>query len=154
MLIRTATINDAAQISQLIVQSISTHIAPTLSENGTRHLLSHMDLTSIASFLGGDFRYYVAEEDETILAVSAVKGQAHLYHLFVRYNRLGQGIGRLLWNHTQQEILKDPAVQQITVNASMNSIAFYQRLGFSNNGELIQQHEVRFQPMVWVKSEY
>ena len=153
MLIRDANRNDVPAISRCISDAVREHIAPTQSTNATAHLLSQMDENSIATYLAGDYQFFVAETESNIVGVSAVKLPSHLFYLFVLPGFDRRGIGTRLWNHTNAWMVLNCHCDQITVNASLNSVAIYQRLGFVAIGEVLEMHEVRFQPMVWTVAQ-
>ncbi len=149
MLIRSATIEDAAAISQLVTASAREHIAPTLSAAGLAHLLAEMEQESVAARIRHGYKFFVALESDALIGIAAVRPPAHLYYLFVDTRHQRKGIGRQLWNRTYDWITSSTGDEPITVNSSLNAVSVYERLGFAPAGPPEDLHGVRYQPMRW-----
>lgn len=125
--IRVATSADHPAISALLLPLVEKFIAPDCSAEGTALLLGSMQPQAILSYLHGDYRYWLAEDAQGLAGVIAVKGQNHLYHLFVAERVQRQGLARQLWSHLLAEC-QDQA--EFTVNASLHAMPMYQHWGF------------------------
>lgn len=125
--IRVATAADHQAISALVRPLVEKFIAPDCSAEGTRLLLEAMQPQAILSYLHGDYRYWLAEDAEGLAGVIAVKGNNHLYHLFVAERAHGQGLARQLWSRLLAECQDQ---DEFTVNASLYALPMYQHLGF------------------------
>lgn len=66
-----------------------------------------------------------------------------LQGLFVTPRCFGLGVGRDLYRQLEQHALKN-AAQRIELEASLNAIGFYQRLGFQSLGRSDYQHPAGF----------
>lgn len=151
--IRAGEEEDAKAISLLVSSVTQEHIAPNLSPAGAAHLLGEMAETSIVALFQRGVRFFVAETGDVVVGIAAVQPPAHLYYLFVKTDYQRRGIGRLLWLHVRDWILREqPATTTITVNSSPNAIAAYQKLGFERVGCLTKRNEVCYQPMDWIHS--
>lgn len=151
VVIRAATIDDAAAISGLIVPLAEKFIAHEYSATGAACLLDSMKPESIAKRIDERFRYHVAEADGAVVGVIAIRDDSHLFHLFVAEERHSQGIGRRLWETARDATVSRAGTERFTVNSSRFAIQFYERLGFVENGPTQTLNEVVCYPMVWVR---
>jgi GNAT superfamily N-acetyltransferase len=149
MLIRPATIEDAAAISEFVITISRTHIAPTLSDAGLNHLLSGMTVPAMNERLSQGFQFFTAHDGERMIGVAAIRLPAHLYYLFVTTEYQRTGVGQALWRHIRNWITETSAAPQITVNSSLNAVGAYERMGFRVSGPNEETEDVRYQPMVW-----
>lgn len=147
MLIRAATIADAPRISAFVSAIAREQIGPTLSAAGVEYLLAGMNAEHQEERLRSGFEFHVAEDQDAMLGIVAFRLPAHLYYLFVHPDHQRIGIGRQLWQRALERIRGTSHEGTITVNSSLNAIAFYERLGFCLDGPVAELHEVRYQPM-------
>lgn len=125
--IRVATAADHQAISALLLPLVEKFIAPDCSAEGTTLLLGAMQPQAILGYLHGDYRYWLAEDAAGLGGVIAVKGNNHLYHLFVAERAHGQGLARQLWSHLLAQCQDQ---DEFTVNASLFALPMYQHWGF------------------------
>ena len=148
--IRSADPTDAAAISALLLQSLPQVVddpdAPSLDvfkaslqADATRERLA-----------APAFEHWVAIDTAGLCGFVAMRDRSHLYHLFVREDAQRRGIAQALWATARAS---HPATT-ITVNASMNALAFYARLGFRPTTPEQVQHGLRFQPMAWQPADH
>lgn len=128
--IRAATASDHTAISALLLPLVEKFIAPDCSAEGTALLLGSMQPQAILGYLHGDHRYWLAEDEQGLAGVVAIKGRNHLYHLFVAERAQGQGLARQLWQYALAQCADDDAPDEFTVNASLYAQSMYQHLGF------------------------
>jgi GNAT superfamily N-acetyltransferase len=150
MLIRSATVADAAAISALVIACTREHIASSLADGGLSHLLSEMTPEQQAERIRNGYQYFVALESDAMVGTAAIRPPAHLYYLFVDTRQQQRGIARELWNHAREWVARSTNHEPITVNSSLNAIAVYQRLGFTIVGPPVENQGVRYQPMRWM----
>ncbi len=130
MKIRRATEEDAGAISALVYTLSAKHIAHEFSEQGRQALLRAMAPESIRNYIQAGYRYHVAEIDGRIVGVVGIKGNKHLYHLFVDEAYQRRGIARALWRQAMDACLANGNPGEFTVNASRAAQPVYERLGF------------------------
>ena len=150
MKIRLAEKSEAEAISRLASELTVTHSGSTLQVGGLENLLRSMNVDSTITRMTDGFPHWVALEDGAIVGVAAVKPPSHIYHLFVRSDRQGTGIGRRLMNEALWFISETcgRATVTVTVNSSLNAVDAYRRFGFRDAGdEVVDGAGVRFQPM-------
>jgi GNAT superfamily N-acetyltransferase len=80
---------------------------------------------------------WVAEEGEALVGVLEIipkKPDAELRLIFVAPERVGHGIGAMLWKHAEARA-RAHCANGITLDADPNSVGFYQRMGMQIVGE-------------------
>jgi ribosomal protein S18 acetylase RimI-like enzyme len=148
MIIRTATINDAAPISQLVTESAEQFFAHDFTPEGLAKFKADFSAAKVREKLNSaEFAYYVAEIDGEIIAVCSIRNGSHLYNLFTRADYHCQGVARALWQQVAHELKRD-GVSKVTVNASNYAVPAYEKLGFVRVGEMKVFEGIPFNPMV------
>lgn len=146
IIVREATPEDAARISELLTELAEEFIVGDFSEEGRRHLLRHFGAAEMAVRLAsGEYRFQVAESEATLIGVVGVRGRTHLQYLFVSKAHQRTGVARRLWDLAREK--SGNASGRFTVNASSYAVPAYQRLGFRCVGAIQEKDGVRFQPM-------
>lgn len=147
--IRVATVADAERISTLLAGLAEEFIVGDFSAAGRQHLTNEFGVEAVASRLASaDYRFHLAETAAGLAGVVAMRGDQHLYLLFVERSWHRKGLARRLW-----DVARDGApagVARFTVNASAYAVPAYERLGFRQVGAPQERSGVRFQPMEWV----
>lgn len=147
MRIRPAAPGDADAISALI-----RGFAPTFTVHpdgaGAEAFFAQITPDSIAGFLASpDYAYLVAEEDGTLAGAVAIRGNTHLYHLFVHPAFQGRGLSRQLWEAAREAAMRAGNPGEFTVNSSLNAIPVYERFGFRPAGPRTEMNGIVFMPM-------
>ncbi|HRO28172.1 MAG TPA: GNAT family N-acetyltransferase [Luteimonas sp.] len=143
--IRAAGIDDAIAISALTTASTRRWITRACTKTGARLLLSSMRPGPTQERLLQGYRYLVAEQDNRIVGVAAMRLPDHLYHLFVDDTVHRLGVARRLW----QALLEAEPRDRVTVNAARNAIEAYLHLGFTRDGPERISDGIPSTPMVW-----
>ena len=146
--IRLATVADSRLVSDFVSTLTRKYIADSLEEGGLATLLSSMGEEETRERLLGEYRFFIAKQNEKVVGITAIKLPTHLYYLFVDSGKQRQGIGKRLFGHVVNWILARGG-ETITVNASINAIGAYRNFGFLPQGEIQNVDGVRFQPMTW-----
>lgn len=99
----------------------------------------------------GQHHFWVALDAEggDPCGVIALHGPRKLQYLFVRPRWQRRGVGRALWQVAREHALQrqaDPA--PFTVNASLNAVVAYEKLGFVTDGAAQEEGGWRWQPML------
>jgi ribosomal protein S18 acetylase RimI-like enzyme len=128
--IRTAKTGDSESISKLICTLSERFITADFTPRGREFLLSTMTPASIRKFMQTGYRYHVAETDNELAGVAAIKDNSHLYHLFVAEQYQRQGIAKKLWQIAMEACIAEKDVSEFTVNSSEYALAVYEKLGF------------------------
>jgi ribosomal protein S18 acetylase RimI-like enzyme len=147
MKIRSAVIEDAPAISALVRALTREFIVPEFTKEAADLLLGEMDTASIRKYIASGYRYHVAEEAGRIVGAVALKENSHLYHLFVSKAFQGRGVARKLWEVAQAASLAAGNPGRFTVNASLNAVGVYEKLGFVKASEPVSRAGVFYLPM-------
>lgn len=146
--IRNATIKDALNISRFVTDLSRRHIGPTLTDGAIEFLVASMDEPSTLTRILDGWPTFCALDKQDLCGVAVVKPPHHLYHLFVRSDLQRQGVGKSLFLWADKNTREQTGHGITTVNASLNAIAVYERLGFVVSGPVQDLHGVRYQPMM------
>jgi len=90
-----------------------------------------------------EYQNFVYEINGEIVCYLAIKGNSHLYHLFVSELHQGKGISRCLWDHA----ITNCATEIYTLRSSMYAVPIYQKFGFEAIGEATEKDGIVFQVM-------
>lgn len=145
---RDAIISDAPMISDFASSLASQYIAPSLEIGGLAILLESMNATATAERIASGWIHVCCMDDDQLAGIVVIRPPRHLYHLFVRSDLQRRGIGRNLFRTADDRVFKDTSTRILTVNASLNAVDAYFRLGFVPAGDVVNSNGVRFQPMV------
>ena len=147
MTIRTATSDDAAEISTFVSKLSAEHIASSLGDGGLELLLGSMDHASTLQRIADNWPHFCAFRNGSLVGVAVVKPPLHLYHLFVRTDLHRSGIGTELLAAADEYCIRMTGTQISTVNSSLNAVNVYKCLGFDSNGPIVDTNGVKHQPM-------
>jgi N-acetylglutamate synthase-like GNAT family acetyltransferase len=97
MQVRSATVADAERISSLI-RSLSASFLLSQDGLGAERFLESITKQAIGGYIvASNFSYLVAEAENELVGLTALRDNSHLYHLFVAQAHQGKGLGRSLW---------------------------------------------------------
>lgn len=141
--IRKARESDAEEISALILSLARYYISePNAPE--VRPFLETLSPGETADRINSDeFGCFVAEKENEICGVIAVREKTHIYHLFVQSKSHRQGIAGALW----QYILNNSDAGVFTVNSSLFAVPIYEKFGFEVVSEPQEAEGLIFVPM-------
>lgn len=143
MSIRKATIEDAPSLKEL-VSSLSHYYQDDKNLPLPTWLLDTLAFSAFERRITSDtYKNYVYVKDNEIVGYAALKGESHLYHLFVNENAQGHGIARQLWD----TIKKNSLSSEFTVRSSMYAVPVYQKFGFIETEPKSNKDGIWFQPM-------
>lgn len=148
MQIRKAIKSDAPTISSLLTESAERFFANDFTPAGYQHFLTEITPDEVLGRLSGNYVFWVAEEQDKIIGVCAVKEKSHLYYLFTSHEHQRKGVARSLWESAKQFMLANGA-EKITVNASNFAVPAYERLGFRCVQATQEKNGIYFNPMIY-----
>ena len=132
LLIRRAVPEDADAISKLIMDAVH-HFLVDPGGKGAELFFASITPQAIRDYINDRrFHYLVADQDANLLGALALRDGRHLFHLFVAPSHQRRGIASSLWDAARSAAAPDAMF--LTVNASSNAVAVYQRFGFTTVG--------------------
>lgn len=143
--IRPAHVDDLPAISALCLSAFNVAVAPSLGEVGIATFGSVAAADAFAARLHGDNLILVAEHENRIVGVVELKEGRHLAMLFVDPGCQGRGIGHALF----RAVLPQLRTPTMSVRASLNAVATYQRYGFVLDGEAGEFNGLVYQPLTF-----
>lgn len=146
-LIKPATLNDAERISDLVCTLADEFILTEFGDEGRSHFLCEHTAVKVRERLAGDYRFFLADHGPELVGVSAVRGPAHLYHLFVAKPYHRQGLARRLWLTALRACVESGHRGVITVNSSTYAVPVYERFGFTRKGPPEEKNGIVHHPM-------
>ena len=146
-MIREAEIDDSGPISRVVSVLAEKFITPDFTDEGRDYLLDSMTPAAIAKYIRGGYRYHVAEDENEIVGIVAIRENSHLYHLFVAESHQGRGLAKALWQKAMDESLCRGNPGEFTVNSSLNAQPVYEHLDFVTQSKPITKHGVTYIPM-------
>jgi len=90
-----------------------------------------------------EYQNFIYEVHGEIVGYLALKGNNHLYHLFVSESYQCNGISRCLWNYA----LTKCVAEVYTVRSSLFAVPIYKNFGFEVIGEVDERDGIDFQFM-------
>lgn len=145
--IRTAVTTDAAAISRLVHDVSAAFLFPDFSEEGRHNFIRSIEPAAITDYLNGDFCYYLAEADNELMGLIAMRDFRHLYHLFVGAAYQGRGLARMLWDHARNECIEAGNPGEFTVNSSAYALPIYLKWGFTEAGPAYEKSGIVSVPL-------
>lgn len=147
--IRPAGEADAEDISALVTDLAQRHIRADCTPEGLQTLLETMTPGAVSErMMSGDFRHWLAAADGKLAGICVMRGENHLYHLFVSDDFQKRGIAKRLWHEAREDARRrTPGLKHFTVNASSYGRPAYERMGFVAEGEPMDMNGIRSQPM-------
>ena len=145
--IRRGATTDAEGISRFVTALSEEFIVGEFTPQGRAHFLNDHSKANVELRLAGDFRFYVAEDAQSIAAVAAIRANAHLYYLFVGKAYQRTGLSRRLWSRVLDDSLALGNPGKFTVNASNYAVPVYEKLGFRRTESRKEKNGVQYNPM-------
>ena len=143
MPIRKITSRDLYAINTICMDSFMEAVAPSLEQEGIDTFENVASVESLANRMEDDNTMLVFEEKGSVMGYAELKEGRHVAMLFVSPIAQNAGIGKKLI----AELLTHAKSHEITVSASITSVAAYERFGFEKCGEIKQVAGLTFQPM-------
>jgi ribosomal protein S18 acetylase RimI-like enzyme len=145
--IRRGTVQDAERVSSLVTALSEEFIVGEFTPEGHAHFLREHSPSEVQQRLAADFRFYLAEDGNDLAAVAAIRGNTHLYYLFVSSPYQRTGLARRLWLRVKEDSMALGNAGVFTVNASNYAVAAYEGLGFRRTEPTQEKNGVLYNPM-------
>ncbi len=136
------------QVHALIARVFDRHVAPLYSQEGLQEFYRYVAPEAMAARLARDHFLLVCKHDEELVGVIEMRDFCHVGLLFVDTTIQGRGIARALLDRAIVACRGARSdLEEITVNASPNSVGIYRKLGFVDTAPEQIARGVRFTPM-------
>lgn len=143
-MIRPLRDTDLHAASAVCMRAFLGTVAPSLSSIGVDTFRTIAAADGFAQRTGPDSLQLVYDDAGVIKGVGELKQRRHVAMLFVDPACQRQGVGEALL----AALIAQAHVDEVTVSASLPSVAFYQRHGFACSGEVGESAGLVYQPMV------
>jgi GNAT superfamily N-acetyltransferase len=146
---RPLAAHEVQAASHLAAQVFCEDVAPLFPPEGVAAFLQFLAPDELWKRLHHEHFILVAEEDHRLVGLIEMRDHNHIELLFVERAHQRQGIGRDLVELALRICRRhDPALAEVSVNATPNAVAVYQKLGFHPLAPEQCIDGMRFVPMV------
>lgn len=90
-----------------------------------------------------EYSNFIYELDGEIIGYIAMKGNSHLFHLFVSEKHQGKGLSRALWEFATSVCISNT----YTLRSSIYAVPVYRKFGFIESDTAGEKDGISFQPM-------
>ena len=143
IIIRKAVKRDAKSLSQLAINLSHFYLKDKHAEL-PEWFAETLHINEFERRLENDyFTHFIAVQHDKIVGYITMRGENHLYHLFVAETAQGKGISRRLWEHISSTFPSDT----YALRSSIHAIPVYQRFGFTTHGEPGERDGICYQEM-------
>ncbi|WP_229238441.1 GNAT family N-acetyltransferase [Dyella amyloliquefaciens] len=108
-------------------------ILPDQPAEAAGPLLAGMSARAIRRKILDGQRFHLAFVDDALAGIAAIRGDSHVFQLFVGSRHQGQGIARKLWQRVLRDSTRRAGTRYFTLNAALGAVPVYLRLGFEPN---------------------
>lgn len=148
------TLEQARAAAVLVRRVFDAHVAPGYAQCGIDafHDYARAEALTERVALGASWSLVAVDVSaKRLVGVIEVRGGDHVSLLFVASEHQRRGIARRLYAAARKRMLAErPDLVEITVNASPNAVAAYERLGFRAVAPEQLTAGIRYVPMVHV----
>lgn len=143
--IRLAKTADVPQLAQLFYETVIRNGAQHYTEAQTQAWANFArDQTAFAQFVTAATTFLI-EEDNALLGFAGIAADGHVTAVYVRGDRLGQGIGSQLME-TLLNYAETQDLQRLYAEASEFSLGLFLKFGFQQfDVEVVEREGVEFQ---------
>lgn len=134
------------EANRLVSTCFDRHVRHTCTPEGTDEL--HRAVHLMLYEAPENHFTLVAREEDRVVGLITVRDACHICLLFVDAGRLGQGIGRALFESAVARCLEEePGLKLMDVHSSLYAVEFYDKLGFERIGEKRTQNGICYHEM-------
>jgi GNAT superfamily N-acetyltransferase len=144
---RPGNLQDATRIADIIA-SFAHELTDEPSGQAAEQYFASVSEQAEREYLKSDrYRYTIALDQNEIIGFIAIRDNTHIFHLFVRHDKHGQGVATSLWTSARRHAVASGNSGPFTVNSSLKAIPVYRKFGFFATGPVTTVHGISFQPM-------
>jgi GNAT superfamily N-acetyltransferase len=139
---------DELAFSALVRRVFDEFVAPSYTAEGNRSFYEHIDPARILERHRGGNLLLAARHGDAIVGIIEMRERNHVCLLFVEKAWQGKGVAKRLFFAALQRCRLVPEPPPcVEVNASPNSVAIYEKLGFRQEGEVQERSGMKFVSM-------
>ena len=139
-------LNDPTDALKVAQQATEQFVLPTFSEEGRKVFPAILARDVVAGFSDPEVEVFGIRADQSLIGYVAIARKTHISQLFVVSTKQQKGIGQSLLDFVEQRA-RESGVSHLTVRASLNAVAFYEKCGFEITTAPQEKTGIRFQPM-------
>jgi GNAT superfamily N-acetyltransferase len=148
MTVRPLSTRDLDQASVLAMQVFTAYVAGSCEPEGLAVFAACVTPEALGETITRGALALGAFAGRDMVGMLVVRKPGHVANFFVDTRRHRQGVGRALFEEALARLRQpDGGEPAVTVNASLNSIRFYEGQGFSRTGNEVVKDGLRFAPM-------
>ena len=145
---RTMQLDDAPAVSDLVLRTFRTYIAPSYGSEGVQTFTDFIQTQTIQDRLKLGAFGLVSVVDGTIIGMIEMRGYAHVTLLFVDGAYQKRGISRELLRRMLDICHQhNPQLREVTLNSSPYAVEIYKHLGFVPTDVQQERNGIVFTPM-------
>jgi GNAT superfamily N-acetyltransferase len=136
------------QSCELVERVFHDNVAQLFSDEGVKEFMKYCTVDEMTKRMELGAVSMAARSAGRMVGLAHVVDLSHIAWFFVDTALHGKGVGRSLFDAALTAVReRNPNLKRLTVNASPNSIGFYERLGFEPTGKETMKNGIRFLPM-------
>lgn len=140
--------HETEAVAGLVRRVFDAHVAPLFAPEGVATFAAYAAPDAYRERTRGDFITLVAEVRDGMCGMLELRHGDHVSLFFVETSWQGKGVGRALMREAVAVCRAfDPGLKAVTVNASPNAVAMYERMGFVATDEAQEMEGIVFTPM-------
>ena len=148
MEIRMLGLQELSLALDLVREVFEQDVAPSYREEGIEKFREYICYEEMSRrFQMRELYFFGAFEGEKLLGVIAVRRTGHICLFFVRTERQGKGIGKMLYQKVCELCTQGLAVNRVTMNATPNAVNSCMHLGMYAVDREQEAGGMRFTPM-------
>lgn len=147
MLIRPFVASDLVPCARLLRASASEFIVHASPREAASTFLRENDEAGLRGSLAAGHVYHVAADEAGPAGFIAIRGNNHVFHLFVDKRRHRQGLARRLWERARAAAVARGGDGAFTVDASDHAVPVYAAFGFAPTAPTQCSKGLYFTPM-------
>lgn len=139
--------DESRKVSRLIMSVFKSDLASDFTIAGRQVFKEAMAAGQIQQNSENGSLFLIAEDEQQIIGVLAMKNFCHLDSLFVAKEKQRNGVARALWQEALTICKSSKGTKHFTVNASNCAIPVFERFGFRLTGETKRIKNQVYTPM-------
>lgn len=139
---------EESEVIELVRDVFDEMISPAYTQEGVTEFYNYASIEDLAMRSSLDHFTLLARDEDALCGIIEFRLPHHVSLFFVRQSYQNRGVGKALFAEGLKQLKRrQPKVSEITVNASLNAVAAYKRIGFVAQGDGQTFKGISFVPM-------